>query len=334
MQERYAYDPYGAVTIYNANWSGTLTSSAVNNTLLYAGMVVDPVTGLYYDEARWYSTAVSTFISRDPMAADINLYRYCTNNPVLYVDPTGLWKYVPGMGSFSGDFGPGDTATYGPASSDMNMSFDPDRAAFGAARKKGQCYDQIRFVQIYYADYLAKTPLGGTLKRKQWTLDPANAAEPPYYPDGNWTNPSTPIGGSSSLFDSPYFALRGRLGQAAYEAWYGVSLDLETAAVASKASDKGKVGDVFGSIKWGHSFTLGGGFFSPTVTGYKRYVDNTVWSDYMAVTVINRLNQRGQPETIRLGGATGAKSFHFFGIGGPPSPEMKKVLTQYFGAEE
>ena len=29
-------------------------------------MVLDPVTGLYNDEARWYSTAVSTFISRDP----------------------------------------------------------------------------------------------------------------------------------------------------------------------------------------------------------------------------------------------------------------------------
>jgi hypothetical protein len=57
-------------------------------------MSFDPATGLYNDEARWYSTAVSTFISRDPMAADINLYRYCGNNPVILVDPTGLWDLV------------------------------------------------------------------------------------------------------------------------------------------------------------------------------------------------------------------------------------------------
>jgi hypothetical protein len=57
-------------------------------------MVLDPTTGLYNDEARWYSTAVSTFISRDPAQADENLYRYCGNNPVILVDPSGLKWHV------------------------------------------------------------------------------------------------------------------------------------------------------------------------------------------------------------------------------------------------
>ena len=78
MAERYVYDPYGAVTMYDGpastggDWSNPHTASSVGNTLLFASMVLDPATGLYYDEARWYSTAVSTFISRDPAQADEN----------------------------------------------------------------------------------------------------------------------------------------------------------------------------------------------------------------------------------------------------------------------
>ena len=94
MQERYVYDPYGTVTVYSPTWTtvvGTsLAASTVGNTIGFASMVFDPVTGLYYDEARWYSTAVSTFISRDPAQADPNTYRYCGNNPVIHVDPSGL----------------------------------------------------------------------------------------------------------------------------------------------------------------------------------------------------------------------------------------------------
>jgi hypothetical protein len=55
-------------------------------------MVLDPRTGLDQDEARWYDASVSTFVTVDPMAADENLYRYCGNDPVIYVDPSGLWK--------------------------------------------------------------------------------------------------------------------------------------------------------------------------------------------------------------------------------------------------
>ncbi len=94
--ERYVYDPYGAVTMYDGpgstggDWSNPHTVSSVGNTLLYAGTVLNPTTGLYYDEARWYSTAVSTFISRDPARADENLYRYCGNAPTQATDPSGL----------------------------------------------------------------------------------------------------------------------------------------------------------------------------------------------------------------------------------------------------
>ena len=96
VAERYVYDPYGAVTMYDGpasaggDWSRPHTISSVGNTLLYARMVLDPTTGLYYDEARWYSTAVSTFISRDPAQSTTNLYAYCGDEATDETDPSGL----------------------------------------------------------------------------------------------------------------------------------------------------------------------------------------------------------------------------------------------------
>jgi RHS repeat-associated protein len=87
--ERYDYSAYGTVTIYSSDWSSTLGSSSVGNTTLYASMVLDPRTGLFYDEARWYDASVSTFVSQDPAMADENLYRYCGNDPLDRVDWTG-----------------------------------------------------------------------------------------------------------------------------------------------------------------------------------------------------------------------------------------------------
>jgi len=93
VQERYDYDAYGKVTIYDAAWANPTTTSAVGNTLLFAGQDVDVATGLQYSRARWYSSSIGGFISRDPLglvAGDFNVYRYVGNNPVIYVDPSGL----------------------------------------------------------------------------------------------------------------------------------------------------------------------------------------------------------------------------------------------------
>jgi uncharacterized protein RhaS with RHS repeats len=43
-----------------------------------------------------YNPTLGTFIQRDPIAADPNLYRYCGNNPVSYTDPDGM-QSAPGM---------------------------------------------------------------------------------------------------------------------------------------------------------------------------------------------------------------------------------------------
>jgi RHS repeat-associated protein len=59
--------------------------------ITYAGMQPDDATGLFYDHARYYDAATSTFISTDPAQADLlNTYRYATDSPTNFNDPNGL----------------------------------------------------------------------------------------------------------------------------------------------------------------------------------------------------------------------------------------------------
>ena len=60
---------------------------------MYTGREYDADTGLYYYRARWYDPEARRFISEDPIGLNggINLYAYVNNNPLRYVDPSGLW---------------------------------------------------------------------------------------------------------------------------------------------------------------------------------------------------------------------------------------------------
>jgi RHS repeat-associated protein len=98
VAERYVYDAYGHVTMYDGPGGGTHvdwgnpqhTVSSQGNTILYAGMDADPATGLYYDNARWYNSSTGGFLTRDPALSTSNLYCYCGNDPIGESDPSGL----------------------------------------------------------------------------------------------------------------------------------------------------------------------------------------------------------------------------------------------------
>lgn len=47
--------------------------------------------GLYYFNARWYDASLGRFVSEDPVKDGINWYVYCVNNPLRFIDPTGLY---------------------------------------------------------------------------------------------------------------------------------------------------------------------------------------------------------------------------------------------------
>jgi RHS repeat-associated protein len=51
--------------------------------------LIDADTGLYYLRARYYDPEIGRFLGQDPIPA-VNLYAYVGNNPVNYVDPSGL----------------------------------------------------------------------------------------------------------------------------------------------------------------------------------------------------------------------------------------------------
>jgi len=66
----------------------------------------DNETGLDYFNARYYSSMQGRFTSPDPLLASgnpalpqsWNRYSYCVNNPLINVDPSGLWWYTKNGG--------------------------------------------------------------------------------------------------------------------------------------------------------------------------------------------------------------------------------------------
>jgi RHS repeat-associated protein len=56
----------------------------------YTGKQKDNSTNLVYFNARFYMPEVGRFLTMDPVKAGVNWYVYCGNNPLRYIDPTGL----------------------------------------------------------------------------------------------------------------------------------------------------------------------------------------------------------------------------------------------------
>ena len=81
VQNRYAYDAWGKIEV---------KEEAVPNRFTYYGQQIDPITQQYYLRARFYNPVIGRFTQEDTYRGDgLNLYVYCTNNPVYYIDPSG-----------------------------------------------------------------------------------------------------------------------------------------------------------------------------------------------------------------------------------------------------
>ncbi|MBR5144315.1 MAG: RHS repeat-associated core domain-containing protein [Clostridia bacterium] len=88
---KYKYDAWGNCNRY----ASSNVDLAHVNTIRYRSYYCDEDIGLYFPNARYYNPAWRRFISPDDSAYldpetpnGLNLYAYCNNDPVNYVDPS------------------------------------------------------------------------------------------------------------------------------------------------------------------------------------------------------------------------------------------------------
>jgi RHS repeat-associated protein/uncharacterized delta-60 repeat protein len=90
VQERYVYDPYGAVTYKSPTWGSQ--SPSFSWVYLHQGGRYDGSSKLYGFRHRDFSPVTGRWTSPDPAGAldGINLYQYATSSPASRQDPSGL----------------------------------------------------------------------------------------------------------------------------------------------------------------------------------------------------------------------------------------------------
>lgn len=88
--QSYDYDSFGNPT----------ATTIFRNSYQLTGREWDWEIGLLFLRNRYYDPVLGKFISKDPISfagGDTNLYRYVGNNPVNWIDPSGLWRSPAGI---------------------------------------------------------------------------------------------------------------------------------------------------------------------------------------------------------------------------------------------
>ena len=95
----YTYDAWG--NFYTTNIASSVPSVVTNNPFRYRGYYYDIDLGLYYLNARYYDANTGRFINPDSLMSGtngslhgFNLYAYCFNNPIQYVDHIGEFPWL------------------------------------------------------------------------------------------------------------------------------------------------------------------------------------------------------------------------------------------------
>ncbi|MBQ7981576.1 MAG: RHS repeat-associated core domain-containing protein, partial [Oscillospiraceae bacterium] len=96
---RYSYDAWGVCTIVQDS-SGV--GIAAVNPYRYRGYYFDKEIGLYYLQSRYYDPEIGRFVNGDESTTillaqneviNLNLFSYCKNSPIIFVDDVGLFSF-------------------------------------------------------------------------------------------------------------------------------------------------------------------------------------------------------------------------------------------------
>ena len=91
----FTYDAWGNVTQTISNASVCTDDFLKASLFRYRGYIYDSETELYYLQSRYYDPEIGRFLNVDGYInasggiIGYNMYAYCNNNPVMYVDPSG-----------------------------------------------------------------------------------------------------------------------------------------------------------------------------------------------------------------------------------------------------
>lgn len=113
LRKHIDYDAFGRVTDEQSY------GFAVEQLFYYTGQEREPATGLYNIGVRWYDPRTGRWLSEDPSGldgGDANFYRYVHNNPMMYVDPSGLYQQGNPLDSLFGGYRAGAVQPYQPIS--------------------------------------------------------------------------------------------------------------------------------------------------------------------------------------------------------------------------
>ena len=98
---------YALVNQDPVGWGGQWGGYTDQETVAPPGSGTDPLprNPLVLLGHRYYDPGAGRFLNRDPvgMEGGVNVYAYCTNNPVNLTDPLGLWEVSVGGFTFDGD---------------------------------------------------------------------------------------------------------------------------------------------------------------------------------------------------------------------------------------
>lgn len=92
--ERYTYTPYGQRTVIDDDWSSDGDGlSDISSNFGHQGGVIDVESGLMKFRHRDYHVSLGNWAERDPLdfADGMNLYQAYSSNPLINIDPLGLF---------------------------------------------------------------------------------------------------------------------------------------------------------------------------------------------------------------------------------------------------